>query len=115
MSQKTVNDEEEPVINHDQLNSVTQVWEEGITKIYEEMPNNSLLMLFTGNGDVHRIKLYDDFEVQVFLTFFSLHQRKQNLGSAWTTTDEMKLQKLVEKARDGMAWIGLKTVGEDKP
>eukprot|EP01127_Copromyxa_protea_P004166 TRINITY_DN1401_c0_g1_i3.p1 TRINITY_DN1401_c0_g1~~TRINITY_DN1401_c0_g1_i3.p1 ORF type:complete len:645 (+),score=156.73 TRINITY_DN1401_c0_g1_i3:9-1943(+) len=79
-----------------QLEKIATLADELVSETYDALPAGSLLIIFTGNGDLHLIK--------------SLYKRRLEKQSCkrWRSSDENNFLQAIEKSRKGLAWITIK-------
>lgn len=68
--------------------------DKAVRDIHRSLTPNMFFLVFTGNGDLREIK----------------EQERQKYGKGeWTEQQEYHLRDLIQKARNGLAWITVKT------
>jgi len=81
-------------VRQKEIKTLATSWNKGIKSVYESLEPNTLFIVFTGNGNIHKTK--------------SLLQKKTQSGSSWLPQEEKDLQNNIKEARQGFAWVRLK-------
>jgi RNA exonuclease 1 len=98
-----------PPVSIDLSKSVSDVTAEltrRITKIYDELPSCTALVIYSGSGDPREMSRLQAMQTQ-FKREYKIKKWDQ-LSVQWTDTEEQALRRAVVVARDGVGFIGVK-------
>lgn len=84
-----------------------------LKKIYEKLPNNSILIISSGNGNLsefNKLKQRKDLFGKEYSE--NLNSNSSEVKSSWTLDNEAELTKSLELARIGVSFVKIKNTNE---
>jgi RNA exonuclease 1 len=88
------------------VSEVTAELTQRISKIYEELPPCTALVIYSGSGDPREMSRLQAMQAQ-FKREYQIKKWDQ-LSVQWTDTEEQALKKALAVARDGVGFVGVK-------
>lgn len=81
---------------------------ERLSRIYAALPPCTAVVLFSGSGDPREMSRLQDLRVKWRQEYNAPGSKWDQLSVKWTDVEEQALKKAVQKARGGMAFVGVK-------